>query len=71
MHSDLHIILSFPVPKPAHAHPTFLSEQYWDQQEPTYNGVLGGFGFVSDIDVRDSKQLLLKVSTLPSRMFGV
>jgi hypothetical protein len=20
---------------------------YWDQQEPSYNGVLGGFGFVS------------------------
>lgn len=34
---------------------------YWDQQEPSYNGVLGGFGYVSDIDVRDSRQLLEKV----------
>ncbi|KAG1676942.1 hypothetical protein FOA52_014818 [Chlamydomonas sp. UWO 241] len=34
---------------------------YWDQQEPTYNGVLGGFGFVSEIDIRDSKALLEKV----------
>ena len=34
---------------------------YWDQQEPSYNGVLGGFGFVSDIDVNDSRQLLEKV----------
>lgn len=42
--------------------------QYWDAQEPTYNGVLGGFGFVSDIDVRDSKQLLLKVRTQPGHV---
>ena len=35
---------------------------YWDKQEPSYNGVLGGFGFVSDIDVRDSRQLLEKVT---------
>lgn len=34
---------------------------YWDKQEPSYNGVLGGFGFVSDIDVRDSKLLIEKV----------
>ncbi|MEW5307003.1 MAG: hypothetical protein WDW38_011241 [Sanguina aurantia] len=39
--------------------------EYWDAQEPTYNGVLGGFGFVSDIDVRDSKQLLLKAMKGP------
>jgi hypothetical protein len=35
---------------------------YWDKQEPTYDGVLGGFGFVSEIDVRDSKALLEKVA---------
>lgn len=35
--------------------------QYWDQQEPSYDGVLGGFGHVSDADVADSRQLLLKV----------
>ena len=33
---------------------------YWDNQEQSYNGVLGGYGFVSDIDVRDSRQLLEK-----------
>ncbi|GIL67244.1 hypothetical protein Vafri_20686 [Volvox africanus] len=33
---------------------------YWDQQEPSYNGVLGGFGYTSDLDVRDSRALLLK-----------
>lgn len=36
---------------------------YWDQQEASYDGVLGGFGHVSDIDIRDSKQVLLKVRT--------
>mmetsp|Transcript_21632 Transcript_21632/g.36854 ORF Transcript_21632/g.36854 Transcript_21632/m.36854 type:complete len:263 (-) Transcript_21632:320-1108(-) len=35
--------------------------EYWDQQEASYNGVLGGFGFVSDVDVRDSRQLIEKV----------
>jgi hypothetical protein len=35
---------------------------YWDQQEASYNGVLGGFGHVSEADVRDSKQLIEKVS---------
>ena len=35
--------------------------EYWDQQEATYNGVLGGFGEVSDVDIRDSRSLLLKV----------
>ncbi len=34
---------------------------YWDQQEASYNGVLGGFGFVSDIDIHDSKAVLEKV----------
>lgn len=35
---------------------------YWDQQEASYDGVLGGFGYVSDYDVSDSKQLLQRVS---------
>ncbi len=35
--------------------------QYWDEQEPSYNGVLGGYGYVSDVDVHDSRQLLEKV----------
>lgn len=34
---------------------------YWDKQEASYNGVLGGYGFVSDVDLRDSQTLLLKV----------
>ena len=33
---------------------------YWDQQEASYDGVLGGFGHTSDVDVRDSRSLLLK-----------
>ncbi|PNW82111.1 hypothetical protein CHLRE_06g274400v5 [Chlamydomonas reinhardtii] len=33
---------------------------YWDSQEASYNGVLGGYGYTSDLDVRDSRQLLLK-----------
>ena len=38
--------------------------QYWDKQEASYNGVLGGFGFVSEADVHDSEQFLHKVCTL-------
>mmetsp|Transcript_7721 Transcript_7721/g.16654 ORF Transcript_7721/g.16654 Transcript_7721/m.16654 type:complete len:257 (-) Transcript_7721:416-1186(-) len=34
---------------------------YWDQQEASYNGVLGGYGYVSDIDVKGSKQLIEKI----------
>lgn len=34
--------------------------QYWDNQAPTDDGVLGGYGYVSDIDVRDSKLFLNK-----------
>jgi hypothetical protein len=34
---------------------------YWDKQEPTYDGVLGGFGHTSELDVRDSRELLEKV----------
>lgn len=33
---------------------------YWDKQEASYDGVLGGFGFVSDDDIRDSRAVLLK-----------
>jgi len=29
--------------------------------QASYNGVLGGFGYVSDIDVRDSRLMLDKV----------
>lgn len=34
--------------------------EYWDQQDASYNGVLGGYGFVSEVDVRDSRTVLLK-----------
>jgi hypothetical protein len=35
--------------------------EYWDKQEASYNGVLGGFECVSDPDINDSRQLLVKV----------
>lgn len=35
--------------------------QYWDAQDATYDGVTGGFGFLNDLDIRDSEQLLRKV----------
>jgi protein N-terminal methyltransferase len=41
-----------------------VAVDYWDRQEPSYNGVLGGYGFVSDVDLRDSQILLLKVCSL-------
>uniref|UniRef100_A0A7S0YQQ1 Alpha N-terminal protein methyltransferase 1 n=1 Tax=Polytomella parva TaxID=51329 RepID=A0A7S0YQQ1_9CHLO len=33
---------------------------YWDKQEASYNGVLGGYGYVSDADVRESKAVIIK-----------
>jgi hypothetical protein len=35
---------------------------YWDNQEASYDGVLGGFGYVSDYDISDSSALLTRVS---------
>ncbi len=43
------------------------SVEYWDRQEASYNGVLGGYGYVSDVDVRDSRALLKKAC---ARRFG-
>ena len=34
--------------------------QYWDKQEASYNGVLGGFGHVSELDVAGSRKFLQK-----------
>lgn len=42
--------------------------QYWDKQEASYDGVLGGFGFVSEADVHDSEQLLHKVHQQTARV---
>lgn len=38
---------------------------YWDRQEASYDGVLGGYGSVSAVDVRDSAALLNKVRRAP------
>ena len=35
--------------------------QHWDAQEASDNGVLGGFGHVTEVDIRDSRQILHKV----------
>lgn len=34
---------------------------YWDNQEASVNGVLGGYGHVSDDDIVESRKFLLKV----------
>lgn len=44
--------------------------QYWDQQEASYDGVLGGFGFVSDMDINDSATLLQRVRRRKGRGRG-
>lgn len=35
---------------------------YWDNQEASVNGVLGGYGHVSDDDIMESRKFLLKVT---------
>ena len=35
---------------------------YWDCQEASVNGVLGGYGHVSDDDITESRKFLFKVS---------
>jgi protein N-terminal methyltransferase len=34
--------------------------EYWDKQEASYDGVLGGYGSVSDTDVAESDKFLKK-----------
>ena len=34
---------------------------YWDSQEASVNGVLGGYGHVSDDDITESQKFLQKV----------
>jgi len=38
--------------------------QYWDRQEASVDGVLGGFGHVSDADIDGSRRFLLKVCSI-------
>lgn len=38
---------------------------YWEHQPSTYDGVLGGYGYVSSIDTRDSAAFLKKVPPPP------
>lgn len=37
--------------------------RYWDSQEASYNGVLGGHGHVSEADVVESEKFLCRVIT--------
>jgi len=41
--------------------PRLPAVQYWDRQEASVDGVLGGFGHVSDADIDGSRRFLLKV----------
>ena len=40
---------------------------YWDKQEASYDGVLGGYGHVSDADIAESDKFLKKVLAVPLR----
>ncbi len=40
---------------------------YWDSQEASVNGVLGGYGHVSDDDITESRKFLFKVSKSSSK----
>jgi AdoMet dependent proline di-methyltransferase len=39
--------------------------EYWDRQEASYNGVLGGYGYVSDADISESTAFLKKAFGVP------
>ena len=43
------------------------SVQYWDNQEATFDGVLGGYGHVSEPDIAESRRFLLKALAGPLR----
>jgi protein N-terminal methyltransferase len=38
---------------------------YWDRQPASVDGVLGGFGYVTDADLRDSEQVLVRALKEP------
>ncbi len=44
---------------------------YWDQQEASVNGVLGGYGHLSVTDVRDSRAFLCKVGGSRASVVGM
>ena len=44
--------------------------QYWDRQEASVDGVLGGFGHVSDADIDGSRRFLLKVCSIDASVCG-
>lgn len=51
-----------PLPRPALAAQWYTSAvDYWDRQEASVDGVLGGYGHLSTPDVRDSRAFLKKV----------
>ena len=43
------------------------SVEYWDKQEASFNGVLGGYGHVSEPDIAESRKFLLKAMVGPMR----
>lgn len=36
--------------------------KYWEDVEPTVDGMLGGLGFLSDIDIKNSERFLKTLS---------
>lgn len=42
------------------------SEKYWDKIPATVDGVLGGFGYISHIDILGSKKFLKKLFNVSS-----
>lgn len=48
--------------------------EYWEHIPPTVDGMLGGFGFISQIDIRGSTKFLkslFELKTSPSRTFAL
>lgn len=41
--------------------------EYWDKQEASFDGVLGGYGHVSEPDIAESRKFLLKAMAGPLR----
>ena len=66
---------SLPLPSPSPPSPSSSSKRvkgwydkgaaYWETQPSSLDGVLGGFGHLSPIDVRDSRAFLLSLPSVP------